>query len=212
MVRIQSGPLFKTQINTKMAGEFELTPRKGPYVGRTLSDVHLIRHELEMQNLKNKQLSQTVRQIIDVAKLPKEEFTWYKLLGGRIMTRTRKNRRGGQERTAAEVRAQQDAQNAARLAEGLSANRRQNEIEAAQREGRNIFSVAALPGAVGALPSRSPALVRSPRGISVAEYESMLPPRRLDFDNVDGGKRRKHIKSKKHILRRRGRHTRRRLA
>ncbi len=79
-----------------MSKEFALTPSKGPYVGRTLSDVHILRHELDTEKLKNRQLAQTVRQIIDISKLPKEEFTWYKLLGGNTMRKTRRSKRGGQ--------------------------------------------------------------------------------------------------------------------
>lgn len=192
-----------------MAGEFKLTPSKGPYVGRTLSDVHVLRHDLDTEKLKTRQLAQTVRQIIDVAKLPQEEFKWYKLLGGRIMARTRKNRRGGQETSAEEVRRRQAEEIEAKRQAGIFRNQQQDALEARQRERGNIFSAAmatppALPGAVGAPPSSSPVLRRMPAD-GVAR-------RLFGDDDQTGGRRRKHSKSKKHILRRRGRHTRRRRA
>jgi hypothetical protein len=65
-----------------------------PFIKNTLQKVFVLEHELAMEKMKSKQLSESMRTMIDLAKLPKEEFKWYNLLGGRTMKR--RSKRGGQ--------------------------------------------------------------------------------------------------------------------
>lgn len=76
----------------------DFTPSKKPFVENTLREVYILRDELNTEKMKTKQLSETLRKVIDDTKLPKDQFRWYKLLGGNTMKLTRRYRRkrGGQ--------------------------------------------------------------------------------------------------------------------
>lgn len=78
----------------------DFTPSKKPFVENALKDVYVLRHELEMEKMKNKQLGQALRDVIDLSQLPRERIRFYHSLGGRIMKRrTRRVKRGGQPMT-----------------------------------------------------------------------------------------------------------------
>ena len=111
----------------------DFTPSKKPFVERTLTDVHILKNDLEMQKLKLRQVSETVRKLVDTSNIPKEEFRWYKLLGGNTMRRTRKQKRGGQPVTMWPDSVTQSAER----------------------------TPVGLPGAIG-LPDSRPRLLRSP--------------------------------------------------
>lgn len=68
------------------------------FIKNTLQKVYVLEQELAMEKMRTKQLGESLRQTIDLAKLPKEEFKWYKLLGGKTMKK--RSKRGGQPVTS----------------------------------------------------------------------------------------------------------------
>jgi hypothetical protein len=75
----------------------DFTPSKKPFVENTLKDVYVLRNELEIEKVRNGQLRQALRDVIDLSNIPKDKIRFYHSLGGRIMKhRTRRVKRGGQ--------------------------------------------------------------------------------------------------------------------
>lgn len=63
------------------------------FINKTLRKVYELEHQLAIEKMKTKQVSESLKQVIDMTKIPKESIRWYKLLGGKTMVKTSKKSR-----------------------------------------------------------------------------------------------------------------------
>jgi hypothetical protein len=63
------------------------------FINNTLQKVYVLEHQLAIERMKTKQVGESLKQVIDMTRIPKERFRWYKLLGGKTMVKTSKRSR-----------------------------------------------------------------------------------------------------------------------